>query len=202
MRLVLSGLFIAIGVLAEIVFVHQIYPDINPYQEKLLGPWIVVLVAAAYFLFNERSPWVKRHGVLTCRHKDELISDIYHARRALELRDLDTNDGWYLIELDTGKVICLWDNLPSGPLGFDSANPEVQRFPCTEFTVMRHAVEGFTVEVICAGQAIKPVTVSLPDHYADWLYTSLPKDGDVIPERSFDEVQVEVQKACDGSGSG
>jgi hypothetical protein len=197
-RLIFAGLFILIGVLGEMFFVDRMYPDINPFEGKLFGPWIVVLVAAAYFLFHERSSWVKRDGVLTYRRRDELISDIYHARRSLELRDLGTNDGWYLIELDTGKVLCLWDNLPSGPLGFDPANPEVRRFPCTEFTVSRHAVEGFTVEVVCAGQVIKPVSVSLPNHYDDWLYTYLPKDGDFIPDRTFDEVKAEVVKASGG----
>jgi hypothetical protein len=167
-----------------------------------VAPTLLILVVAAYFLFQDRSPWVKRNGVLTYRRRDELVSDIYHARRALELRAPDTNDGWYLIELDTGKVLCLWDNLPSGPLGFDPMNQEVRRFPCTEFTVLRHAVEGFTAEVHYAGQLIKPVTVSLPDHFDDWRYTHLPKDGDMIADKTFDELQAEVQKISGGFSSG
>lgn len=199
-RLAWAGLFILVGILAEVVFVHQVFPGINPYEGRFFPSWVVILVVAAYFLFNERSAWVRKDGVLTYRRRDELISDIYHARRALELRDLDTKDGWDLIELDSGKVLCLWDNLPSGPLGFDPANPEVRKFPCTEFTILRHAVEGFTAEVICAGEVIKAVTVSLPDHYDDWLYTYLPKDGDMIPGKSFDEVEAEVDKAISDSG--
>jgi len=89
----------------------------------------------------------------------------------------------------------------SGREGNYSENPEVRRIPCTEFTVLRHAVEGFTAEVNCAGQAIKPVTVSLPDHFDDWLYTYIPKDGDVMPEKTFDEVQAEVQKQARASRS-
>jgi hypothetical protein len=202
MRLACSGLFIVVGVLAEIILLHRIYPNLDPYEGKLMAPTIVVLVAAAYFLFNKRSPWVKRDGIMTYRRQDELISDIYHARRVLELRDLDSNDGWYLIELDTGNVLCLWDNLPSGPLGFDSRNPEVRRFPFTEFTVLRHTTKNFTAEVDCAGQKIKPTTVALPDHYDDWLYTYVPKDGDVIPNKTFDAVQADVHKACSRTGIG
>lgn len=133
------------------------------------------------------------------RRRDDLVSEIYHARRALELRDLGTGDGWYLIELDTGQVLCLWDNQPSGPLGIDPGSPEARRFPCTEFTVIRHSVENFITVVICAGQVIKPVTVPLPDHFDDWLYTHLPKDGDVVPDKSFDEMQEEVQRRSGGS---
>jgi hypothetical protein len=202
LRILGAGLFILIGVLGEAYFVDRMFPHINPFDFKIFVPWMVVLVAAAYFLFQDRSPWVRKGGVLTYRRRDELVPDIYHARRALELRDLDTNDGWYLIELDSGKVLCLWDNLPSGPLGFDPGSPGVRKFPCTEFTVLRHAVEGFTAAVICAGEVIKPVTVPLPDHYDDWLYTSLPKDGDIIPGKSFDEVKAEVDKfTSDSSGS-
>jgi len=200
-RVFLAGLFILIGVLGEVFFVDWIYPDINPFQGKLFGPWIVFLVVAAYFLFNSRGPWVKRNGVMTYRRRDELLSSIYHAHRALELRDPGTNDGWYLIELDTGKVLCLWDNLPSGPLGFDPAKSEGRRFPCTEFTILRHKIEGFTAEVICAGQVIKPVTLELPEHFDDWVYADLPKDGELIPNKTFDEVQAEVQKVIAGLNS-
>ncbi|MGA3324341.1 MAG: hypothetical protein ABSF45_07700 [Terriglobia bacterium] len=202
MRLVFSGLLIAVGVLTEIVFVHRMYPDVNPFDWKLFGPWIVVLVVTAYFLFRERSAWVMKDGVLTYRRKDELVADTYHARRALELRDPESKDAWYLIELDTGKVLCLWDDLPSGPMGVDPANPWIRRFPCTEFTVLHHAVEKFTVQVNCAGEVIKPVTVSLHDKFENWLYAYLPEDGDFIPDKTFDEVQAELQKAIEGPGSG
>jgi hypothetical protein len=202
MRLIYAGVFILTGVLGEMFLVDRMYPRTNPFAGRLFVPLIVVLVIAAYFLFNERSPWVKINGIMTYRRRDELISDVYHARRALELRDPDTNDGWYLIELDTGNVLCLWDNLPSGPLGFDSMNPVVRRFPCTEFTVLRHPTENFTAEVDCAGQKIKPITVELPDHYDDWLYTYVPKDGEVIPNKTFDALQADVQKVCGGSSIG
>lgn len=131
---------------------------------------------------------------MTCRRRDELLSSIYHAHRALELRDPGTNDGWYLIELDTGKVLCLWDNLPSGPLGFDPAKSEGRRFPCTEFTILRHKIEGFTAEVICAGQVIKPVTLELPEHFDDWVYTDLPKDGESFRTRPLTRCKRKCRK--------
>ena len=201
-RLIYAGLFTLVGLLGEIVFVDRMFHELSVVvRGRLMEVTIVVLVAAAYFIFQDRSPWVKRNGVLTYRRKDELVSDIYRARRALELRDPDTNDGWYLIELDTGKVLCLWDNLPSGPIGFDSMNLEGRRFPCTEFTILRHATENFTAEVDCTGQVIKPVTIQLGDDYDTWVYTCLPKDGEIIPDKTFDEVQADLLKAG-GSGDG
>ncbi len=182
------------GVLGEFLIVERISPQTNPFELRFSIPLIVGLIVAAKFLFSERSSWVNRNGVLTYRRRNELVSDSYRARRAFELRDLDTQEGWYLIELDTGKVLCLWDNLPSGPLGFDAMNPEVRRFPCTEFAVLRHPTENFTAEVDCGGQVIKPVTIHLGNHYDDWLYTYVPKDGEVIPNKTFDEALADMQK--------
>jgi hypothetical protein len=198
MRLFFAGLFILGGVLGEFFIVEWINPQLNPFELRFSIPLIVGLIVGAKFLFNERNPWVKRNGVLTYRRRDELVSDTYRAGRALELRVPDTNEGWYLIELDTGKVLCLWDNLPSGPLGFDSMNPEVRRFPCTEFAVLRHPTENFTAEIDCGSRLIKPITIVLPDHYDEWLHTYIPKDGDLIPDKTFDEVRADVVKACGG----
>jgi hypothetical protein len=137
---------------------------------------------------------VKKNGMLVYRRKDKLVPETYHSRQALELRDPDSEDGWYLVELDNSKVLCLWDNLPSGPLGFDARNPSARRFPCTEFTVLRDRTNNLTAEVACAGEPINPVILKLPDRYDDWLYTYLPKDGEIVSGKSFDEVREEVQK--------
>jgi hypothetical protein len=195
MRLVCAGLFILAGVLGEMYFVDRLYPDVNPFEPRLSVPLIVGLMIAANYLFSERSPWVRKNGVLSYRRRDELVSQIYHGKRALELVAPDTDKNWYLLELDTGKVLCLWDNLPSGPLDFDSMNPEVRRFPCTEFTVFRHATEDFTAEVDCAGQVIKPVPIQLGDDYDTWVYLYLPKDGEIVPDKTFENVQAELLKA-------
>ena len=194
MRLVFAGLFILAGVLGEVYIVDRLYPHVNPFEPKFSIPLIVGLMVTANFLFSERSPWVKRNGVLTYRRKDELVPDIYRARRAIELKNPDTSDRWYLIELDSGKVLCLCDNLPTGPIGNDSANPDVRRFPCTEFTILRHPQENITVGIDCAGGLIRPVTVLVADHYSDWVYTQLPKDGETIKDKTFDDVLTELQE--------
>ena len=196
MRLIGAGLFILAGVLGEVYFVNRLYPDVNPFELRFSIPLIVGLMIAANYLFSERSLWVRKNGVLTYRRRDELVSQIYHAKRALELVDPDNDKRWYLLELDTGKVFCLWDNLPSGPLGFDSMNPEVLRFPCTEFTVFRHATESFTAEVDCAGQVIKPVTIQLSDDHDNWVYNYLPKDGEISTDKTFDDVHTNLLKAA------
>ena len=196
LRLIYAGLFILAGVMSEMFVMQRMCPEINPFEGRIFLPTVAVLVAAAYFLFNERSLWVNRDGKLTYRRRDNLVSEKYQARRALELRDSDNGDGWYLVELDSGKVLCLWDNLPTGPLGCDTANPRIRRFPCTEFTIRRHRVEGYTAEVICAGQLIKPLTVSLPDHYGDWLYAYLPRDGDFVADGNFDEFKTKILEAA------
>jgi hypothetical protein len=182
------------GVLGEVYIVDRLDPHVNPFEPRFSVPLIIGLIVAAYFIFQERSPWVKRNGVLTYRRKDELVPDIYRARRAIELKNPDTSDRWYLIELDSGKVLGLCDNLPTGPIGYDSSNPDVRRFPCTEFTILRHPPENITAGIDCSGTLIRPITVLVADHYSDWVYTQLPNDGEIIKDRTFDDLLAELQE--------
>jgi hypothetical protein len=195
MRLIYAGLFILAGFLGEFFLVELRLRNISIVNSGWsLVVTMVILIGAAFFLFQERGPWVKRNGVLVYRRPDELVADTYHARRALELRNPDSEESWYLIELENGKILCLCDNLPSGPMGFAPLNPVIRIFPCTEFSVLRHPAKKFTARIDYGGKLIEPVSVLLADHYSDWVYTHLPNDGELIPDRTFDAVLAELQE--------
>ncbi len=183
------------------IFVNRWYPTLTSSGngKLLFSTTFVTLIVSAYFIFQERSEWVMRDGVLTYRDREDLVGQLFHARRALELSDTDAGRKWYLVETDTNGVLCLWDNLPSGPIGSHGSNPHDRAFPCTEFTRYIHKKEKFTVEVSCAGKPIAPVVITLPDYYEDWLYSYLPKDGDCVLAKTFEEVRADLEKAIGSS---
>jgi hypothetical protein len=193
-RLVYAGLFILGGVLCGAYIGFTFYPQGNPFELRFSLPLLLGLIVAAHFLFQERGPWITKGGVTRYRKPAELVPTTYQSRRAFEVKNPDSGDRWYVVELENGKVLCLCDNLPSGPLGFDPMNPDVQRFPCTEFTLLRHPTEKFIGEIDCGGKLIQPVTVLFADHYSDWVYTRLSVDGEIIPDRTFNEVLAEAQE--------
>jgi hypothetical protein len=197
MRLVYAGILILVGLLAMMVFVNRFYPDIDSsLMGKLLLATIVILIVAAYFLFNKRGAWkVKNIEIARMfQSQGELTQDNYRVRRAFELADAENKVTWYVLELENGNAICLWDKLPAGPPGFDPEKPEVRRFPCTEFTILRHKT-GFIVDITCGGEAIKPEVITLPAKYDSRSFDFLSEDGEVIPGETFDTVKAKVLKA-------
>jgi len=197
MRLVYAGIFILVGLLGMIIFVNRFYPDIDSsLMGKLLFGTIATLIVAAYYLFNKRGTWKLKNIEIarTFESQGELTRDNYRARRALALADVGNKITWYVLELDNGQAICLWDKLAVGPLGCDPEEPEVCRFPCTEFTILRH-ITGFIVDIICGGEMITPETITLPERQEGQSFDFLSENGEVIPGETFDTVKAKVLKA-------
>lgn len=196
MRLVYAGIFILLGLLSMLVLVNRVYPDLDPSVMKILMPaTIVILTAAAYFLFNKRGAWKLKNPEIARMYESrgELTYDVCRARRAFELDDVGNKVTWYVIELENGKAISLWDKLPAGPPGFDE-NPKLRCFPCTEFTILRH-VTGFAVDIICGGEVIKPEVLTLPAKHSSWSLDFLSRDGEVLRGETFETVRAKVSKA-------
>ena len=184
------------GLLGMLVLVNRFYPNMDSsMMEKLLYVTMAVLIVTAYLLFNKPGAWkVKNIGIgRTFQSSGELTRDNYRARRALALTDAENKVTWYVLELEDGKALCLWDKLPGGPPGFDPEEPEVGRFPCTEFTILRH-LAGFIVDIICGGEAIQPEVISLPAQYDAQDFNFLCEDGEVIPGETFDTVRTKALK--------
>jgi hypothetical protein len=197
MRLVYAGTFILVGLLGFLVFMNRRYPNVDSaLMGHLMEGILVILVVAAYFLFNKRGAWKLKNAdvVGMYRGKGELTEETYHAKRSLALADHWNKVTWYVVELENGQPICLWDRLPAGRPGVDPENPNACRFPCTEFTILRHTT-GFIVDIVCSGEVIKPEEFRLRSKPRGWGYDFFLADGEVIPGETFDSVRAKVVKA-------
>jgi hypothetical protein len=69
----------------------------------------------------------------------------------------------------------------------DESQPK--RFPCTEFSVIRHKKEGWVFDIDCRGEVLEPEPV-VPSENALWYSgKNIPGDGDIITDRSFEELK-------------
>ena len=65
-----------------------------------------------------------------------------------------------------------------------------RRFPCTEFTVLRHKEAGYILDILCSGAVLEPEVVAPPFSKQD-CRQGLPEDGDVIADRTYDEIKAQ-----------
>ena len=79
----------------------------------------------------------------------------------------------YFVELDDGSVLyltgqMLWDYGPMSEGDEDDEFPHYRQFPCTEFEVLRHAREGYIVELVCRGKVLEPEVVLPNEAMPTW----------------------------------
>jgi hypothetical protein len=94
----------------------------------------------------------------------------YDVRRAMRLTGSDD----YFLELADGSVLYL------GGLYLQ----EAQAFPCRELTVQRHPVEGYVIDVECAGELIVPEPGK---RFAE--NDDIPVDGHLVAGLTFDALR-------------
>ena len=155
-----------------------------------------LLIAAAYALFNQGvpKPWSPTPEDVA-RKLDEqglLTKETLHAKRALQLADFDDEGPSYLLELTDDGVLFL-----SGYYLYRIATHrrDTGTFPCTEFTLQRDKQNGQVVDIVCAGIPLSPVIMPLA--VSDVNFTPTPEDGQIIRNRTYDELQAVVMRAME-----
>jgi len=93
-----------------------------------------------------------------------LATTDFQARRAFGVQEYEDEGLHYFLELSDGRVLFLSGQYlyEYEPCEDDPENREPRRFPCTDFTILRHKVEGHVMELICRGTVLEPEFIALP----------------------------------------
>jgi hypothetical protein len=202
MRVVFAGLFVFIGIVAGLDLISYWWADKEP-----VWPWVVfvgiyapLVFLGAYVLFNlgVPRPWSPTPVDIARKLEERglLAKETLHATRALQVIDFDDDDEGlnYFLELTGGGVLFL-----SGHYLCRIAmrSKDTRTFPCTEFTLQRDKQTGHVVNIVCAGTPLVPEIISVALSDVNFIPASVPEDGQIIRDRTYDELQAVVVRAIE-----
>jgi hypothetical protein len=149
----------------------------------------VALAAAAYRRLSKPRVDLLREW----EEQGLLESTEYKATRAFQLEEWEDEGLHFFLELEDGSVLYLNGQYlyEYEEIVDDVEVPIPRRFPCTDFTVKRHRRSGDLADLICRGDAFEPETVAPPFDDAEYRRGAVPEDGQVIRDRSYDEIKRE-----------
>lgn len=189
MRLLLAGLLVFGTATFAAVGLLQVAPSLPPVIGGLCATLAGGLMAALALRFLNPGPDAAR--LTLARQIAELEEaglvrvEVFSARRAFEVEELEDEGLHYFIELEDGAVLFL-----SGQYLYDY-DPDfagTRRMPCSRFEVRRHRVEGYALEIVCSGEVMEPEATAEPFREEDWDRLHL-EDGAVIRDRLYEEVR-------------
>lgn len=187
-RLILLLAFGATAVAAMITFRHA---HIGVLALVVLTYLSVLVLVLAILLNYPRMP----HKAMVNDYADELEArDLLHctsfrADRAFRVAELTDEGPHYFLELEEGGGILHL----CGPYLYDyePSKSSVRYFPCTRFTVRRHAELGYVVDILCDGIIIEPEVDAPPFTAEEFQAHRVPEDGAVLRGISFDQLRRE-----------
>jgi hypothetical protein len=174
-------------------------------------PWLVGsataaallgLVAVAQWLFNpkETDAFGRKSSEQQLRELESrgLLEDQrFRAVRAFGVQEFEDEGLHYYLELADGRVLFLSGQYlyDFEPIDDDPDLNQPRRFPCSEFTVRRHKTEGYVADMQCAGVVLEPEILAPSFSPKDWDADRVPADGQVISDRTYEEVKRERLRA-------
>ena len=163
----------------------------------------LVLVAVALLLFNRRMPSATKSGEEHLRELEALgllDGTDFRATRAFGVEESEDEGLHYYLELSDGRVLFLSGqylyNLE--PTIDDPDLNRPRRFPCSEFTIRRHAKEGYVADIQCRGVVLEPEILAPPFSENDWDANRVPEDGQIISDRTYETLRHERVGASRG----
>jgi len=147
-----------------------------------------VMAAIAFLLDYPRMPPQPRISEETAEleQRNLLVGTPYIADRAFRVHEAADDDGpHYFLELEGGGVLHLCG---AYLYQYEPAKGVPRYFPCTRFTVRRHAEGGQVVDLLCGGFVIEPEIEAPPFHARDFARGLVPDDGEVLQEPGFEEL--------------
>ena len=204
MRVLLAALFVLGSSFGSMGLLHSRYGDHGwPWWTKAVpGVVMVGSMFAALFVFNSSGyrPSLRRKSmaqhIADLEVGGKLLRQPFKAMRAFALEEFEDEGPHYYIELADNRVLYL-----NGQYLYEyeaiTDDPEfnqVRRFPCTEFTVLRHKDAGYVLQVECSGTVIEPELTAPSFTRADFRQ-GIPDDGDVISDRSYESLKRERSSA-------
>jgi hypothetical protein len=91
----------------------------------------------------------------------------------------------------TGGLVLFYDYVPADD---GRRFKQERKFPCTEFTLLRDKRDGLIVNVVCGGTALEPEGEAPHFSAADFESGRAPEDGQIISDRSYDQIRRELMK--------
>ena len=190
LKLVAAGLFVMLGVFGVLglsLMLPQRYPAWLIASPAVVS--LLVFLAIAMVLFNGSliGRRLDKDRVRKLEGEGLIVSTAYRARRAFEVEELDEEGLHYFIQLDDRSVLFL-----SGQYlyNYDSADQH-RTFPFTAFAVRRHRTKGWVVDIVCQGAVLEPELIAPPFDANDFGTDAIPKDGQIITDRSYDRLKDE-----------
>jgi hypothetical protein len=197
LKLLLSALFIFFMTLASVGLISARYGK-DPW------PWwgcfvpiltmfagICVAIAISHTKFFRSKIARKSHEELIQElSADDLLTVVsFKAKRAYFLPETEDEGSTYYIELEDNSVLCLTGQYlyEYEPVIEEAAPAKPQLFPCTEFEVVRHKIDGYVLELRCKGEIIQ-ADIANRTFLVDDSDTNFPEDGEIIEHKSYDQL--------------
>ena len=166
-----------------------------------LGLLLLLLSIVSLYLFNPwwaNLPWRMTPEEIRDRLEDEglLVSSDYQTRRAFGVKEFEDEGLHYFLELVDGRVLFLSGQYlyDYEPLNDDPELNQPRRFPCADFTIRRHKIEGHVVEVVCRGAVIEPEFFANPFPTQE-KSVHVPEDGQLILDSTYDALKASMRQA-------
>jgi hypothetical protein len=164
--------------------------------------FILNLLSQRFFLrrsLHEPLPGIIREWKKGLREREEkglLVSTAFKVRRAFALEPFEDDEPCYFLELANGTVLYLQGDYLND-YGLKEGDPNVNYgllFPCSDFTVRRQRENGGVCDIQCHGKVVAPEITFPPFQPSDTTNGLVPKDGDIIRDRSYDQIKARIQE--------
>lgn len=197
----IAGVFVFATLLVTIEFslkYHLFDSFPAPLVGIVLGVGLILLIFAAFVLFNSIFAWLRlpvRHRqsieetLETLRNSNLLLSTDYHAIRAFEVAEFEDEGTHYFIELEDNRILFLSGQYlyQYDPICDDPEHNKPRLFPCTDFTIHRHKRAGYVVKIETGGDVLFPEVKTPPFMGMSW--EQAPLDGKIITGTSYDSLK-------------
>ena len=167
-------------------------------------PWMSIAMFASFILMGLLCAFLTRSMAPPTRVENLTIAELekqglltperHEATRAFEVEQFEDEGCQYFVELKNNSVLFLggqylYDYVPADD-GRESKRK--RKFPCSEFILLRDKRDGLIVDVACGGTALEP-EVEVPHFTAAYFESGrAPEDGQIISDRSYDQIKREL----------
>jgi hypothetical protein len=183
-------LFVAFGATAVAAIVTFRHAGIGVLALVVLIYLSVLVLVLAILLNYPRLP----HQAMVNDFADELEAlnllscTTFKVDRAFRVGAFEDRGPHYFLELETGGILHLCGTYL---YDYEPSDESLRHFPCTQFTVRRHAEEGYVLDLTCGGIIIEPEVEAPPYSAHEFEANIVPRDGDILRDISFDHLRFE-----------
>jgi hypothetical protein len=180
------GLIFAAGAIAAIRAYH--HAGVAVIAIVIFTYLSVLMATIAVLMDYPRLPSQPRMNEVAedLQRRNLLRSTEFSVDRAFRVDECNGEGPHYFLELENGGILHLSGNYL---FDYEPGDGFQRHFPCTRFTVRRHADLGHVVDIICSGLIIEPEIEAPP--YSPWEFSHglVPRDGQVLRNLTFDQLR-------------